>query len=271
MQIRQLEDEVGGQLFTRTSRAVELTEPGRLLLPKARRLLDQADRTLHETRRSVLGEDGSLRIGFAGVAAYSGVLPSDLVAFHDTHPKVEIQLSELDPAAVVSALTSGAIDLGYTPEIDPGLTAELDRVHRKRIAMTAAMRSNHPLAAHQHVTEASLQQETLIVPASRPEDATVVGRIQSSGRILGRVELVPSALGVLALAAAGIGVAVVPADTARLALPGLVFRPLSDAVGLDLVVISRPEETLGTVRAYRRMLDAAQADAHVAAVSVADG
>jgi DNA-binding transcriptional LysR family regulator len=43
MQIRALEEEIGGPLLVRTSRRVELTEAGELLLVEARRTLMQAD------------------------------------------------------------------------------------------------------------------------------------------------------------------------------------------------------------------------------------
>ena len=45
MQIRSLEEEIGGALFVRTSRNVELTRAGSLLLVEARRTLAQAERT----------------------------------------------------------------------------------------------------------------------------------------------------------------------------------------------------------------------------------
>lgn len=81
-QVQALEREVGGLLFTRTSRRVELTEAGELLLPEARRALAQADRALQVARRSVRGETGAVRIGFSGVAVLQDALSDDLRLFH---------------------------------------------------------------------------------------------------------------------------------------------------------------------------------------------
>jgi DNA-binding transcriptional LysR family regulator len=97
---------------------VELTESGRLLYAEARRTLDQAERALYVARQPVLGEAGSIRIGFAGVAAFSGVLPSDLRRFHDAHPKAEAEARELALDEVISELLGGSIDVGYTPEME---------------------------------------------------------------------------------------------------------------------------------------------------------
>ena len=247
VQIRQLESEVGGPLFVRTSRAVELTESGQLLYAEAQRALRQADRALHVARQSVLGGAGSIRIGFAGVAVFSGILPADLRAFHDAHRQVDIELHELPPAAVVSDLRSGAIDLGYTLDLDPALSFGLVQVRRTRIGMAAAVHDGHPLARQTTISRESLVDEILILPGAHSGDATLADRVRSGSDW---IRLVGSTLGVLALAAAGTGVAIVPADTEQLSVSGLVYRPIADLDGPELAIFTRPEETLGTVVAF---------------------
>ena len=64
MQIRSLEEELGGPLFLRTSRRVELTEAGALLRAEAQRTLDQAAHAQQVVQRSLRGEMGTVRIGF---------------------------------------------------------------------------------------------------------------------------------------------------------------------------------------------------------------
>jgi DNA-binding transcriptional LysR family regulator len=258
VQIRQLETEVGGPLLVRTSRSVALTEAGRLLYTEAARALDQAERALHVARQSVLGEAGSIRIGFAGVAAYSGDLPADLRRFHNTHPNVEIELRELPPAGVVDELHNGSIDLGYTPDLNPIESADLVRIHRKHIHLTAALCEDHPLCAAASISRDDLLDETLILPATNPADATVADRIRPPTHAgSARLRLVPTTLGVLTLAAAGIGVAVVPADTEHISITGLAYRPITDADGPEMTVLTRPDETLGPVLAFLNDLQAA--------------
>ncbi|MBK7705256.1 MAG: LysR family transcriptional regulator [Acidobacteria bacterium] len=63
MQIRQLEDEVGLQLFTRTPRRVILTEAGEYLLDRARRILREHDSAIAEISELAGAEYGRLRIG----------------------------------------------------------------------------------------------------------------------------------------------------------------------------------------------------------------
>ncbi len=65
MQIRQLEDEVGLPLFTRTPRRVILTEAGEYLLERARKILREHDSALAEIAEVAGAEYGRLRIGSA--------------------------------------------------------------------------------------------------------------------------------------------------------------------------------------------------------------
>ncbi|MDG3014229.1 LysR family transcriptional regulator [Speluncibacter jeojiensis] len=252
VQIQQLEAEIGGALLARSSRQVQLTEAGRLLYAEACRTLDQADRALYVTRQSVLGEIGSIRIGFAGVAAFSGVLPADLRTFHRAHPDVEIEIGEeLPPSGVVDELRSGAIDLGYTHDMESISPDEFTRTFRKRIELTAALPASHRLCAKDALSKADLDTETLIVPATDPGIASIAERIRpiAPGGSAG-VRLVPTTLGVLTLAAAGMGVAIVPEDTSLIALGDLVYRPIADVTGPDMVVLHRRGETFGPVLAF---------------------
>lgn len=251
-QVQALEREVGGSLFSRTSRRVELTEAGELLLPEARRALAQADRALQVARDSVHGETGTVRIGFSGVAVLQGVLSEDLRDFGRAHPRVGLTLSELPPAAQIQAVRDGALDLGYCPDLGLGDTDGLRVTRRATTPLSVALRTDHELASATAVTTSALSSHELIVFASGEEDETVLSRLwPAAEEDRSRVRLVGSTLGALALALAGTGVALVPTATERIALPGLTYRPLRGAPpGPDLLVIGRHDETSGAVRAY---------------------
>jgi len=63
-QIADLEREIGGALLNRASGRTRLTQHGQLFLAEARKTLLAADRAVEITNRSLLGEVGSLSIGF---------------------------------------------------------------------------------------------------------------------------------------------------------------------------------------------------------------
>jgi DNA-binding transcriptional LysR family regulator len=63
-QIRQLEAELGVRVFARTTRTVELTPAGELLLARARRILADVDTASVDVQRAERGEIGRLSVGF---------------------------------------------------------------------------------------------------------------------------------------------------------------------------------------------------------------
>ncbi|MFJ6530547.1 LysR substrate-binding domain-containing protein [Streptomyces longwoodensis] len=251
-QVQNLEREVGGPLLARTSRRVELTEAGKLLLAEARRALAQADRALSVARKSVNGEIGEVRIGFSGVAVLEGVLPADLRRFHRAHPRVELLLTELPPAAQIQGVRDGTLDIAYSADFDLDDVDDLVLTRRVGTSLSIAVWRDHPLARATTVTAADLMDEELIVVAADEGDETLLTRLQISPREhRAGIHLVSGSLAVLALAAAGAGVAVVPTPTERIALPDITYRPLhATSTGLDVVTLNRSDELAGPVRAF---------------------
>src|SRR5258708_24543155 len=70
LQIRQLEKELGTQLFRRRTRGVELTDAGKLMLEEARVILKQVETAKTGVRRRARGETGRLIVGSAGATSF---------------------------------------------------------------------------------------------------------------------------------------------------------------------------------------------------------
>lgn len=250
MQIRALEEEIGGALFVRTSRRVALTEAGDLLLAEARRTLAQAERTKAVVQQSLRGETGSVRVGFAGNAVFTGKLMDDLRALHEGYPDVELQLVEMAPHLQGEAILAGELDVGYCPSSGLALDAQLSATKIGEWPMVLAMSAAHPLAAKKRVSLKTVAAEPLIVYADNDEDGLALLRRQlgSDAKIAQRVS---STLSVLAFAAAGLGVALVPAPLEHVSIPNLIYRPVVEKnLSADLLLVSRAEETSGAVRAF---------------------
>jgi DNA-binding transcriptional LysR family regulator len=64
-QIRDLEEELGVELFRRTAKSLALTEAGKLFLGEARAVLLRAEQAVETVRRMAKGERGKLRVGYA--------------------------------------------------------------------------------------------------------------------------------------------------------------------------------------------------------------
>ena len=111
-QIRQLEEELGVQLFHRTKRSVQLTEAGQLFLEEACQILTRAEQAIQIVQRADRGETGRLTLGFVGSATYS-VLPVVLKVFRKRFPEVLLSLHEMTTTQQVQALHEDRIHLGF--------------------------------------------------------------------------------------------------------------------------------------------------------------
>ncbi|RZA16965.1 MAG: LysR family transcriptional regulator [Proteobacteria bacterium] len=108
--IARLEDELGVQLFTRTTRRVEITAAGLTLLSEAREILDRI--LIAEKRVREVGalRRGKLRINFSSLAFYSA-LPKLLASYREHFPKVAIEMHEKTMRQIYSDLERGKVDL----------------------------------------------------------------------------------------------------------------------------------------------------------------
>ena len=108
MQIRRLEEVLGGAVFERLPRGVALTQMGRELLPYAERihaLLREAGEHLTSPRLS-----GTVRVGIVDEYVES-VVPTVLAAFNAAHPEVDVSVYCDFSDRQVEALAQDRIDL----------------------------------------------------------------------------------------------------------------------------------------------------------------
>ena len=111
-QIRRLEDEVGLALVERTTRTVRITDAGRLLLSRARRILaelDAADAELQTVR--------GLRAGHVSVGAMHSMGPIDitvvLAKFHDQYPEIGLTVREQSSEELAEMLRADELDIAF--------------------------------------------------------------------------------------------------------------------------------------------------------------
>lgn len=252
MQIKALEAELGGPLFVRTSRRVELTDAGELFMTEARRTLEQAEHAKLTVARAMRGETGRVRVGFAGNAIFSGRLIADLRLFHQRFPDAELMIHEVGPQNQVEAIRAGQLDIGYTP-ISSTLSAP--EIHVRRIGaweFLVAMTDDHPLAQHPRLTIGMLAGEPLVLyDAHDAHEHLFIMLTQKLGEQCHVAYRSGSTLSILAMAATGLGLALIPAPLQQVNIPGLVYRPLNEPdFTANLVLISRKQEPSAAVNAY---------------------
>lgn len=253
-QIRQLERELGVELFTRSTRRVDLTSAGAAYLKRVVTILDAVDDAGQQARRIADGVEGHLSIGCVGSATYS-VLPRLVRAMHDALPHLEISIrGEMLAPAQLAALRSGDIDIGLMrpPVADDGVRC----VTLRRDRLIAALPAGHPLARRDHLDIADLRDQDFIAHAGQGRSVMggVLAAVCADAGFAPRIRHEVSETSTLVtLVAAGLGVAVVPAPTADLDVAGVTYCPLRPAtLGVDLVAAHLGD---GASPAIERALD----------------
>src|SRR5262245_38334538 len=158
--IAQLERKLGTRLLDRSSRHVQLTSAGDVLLQHGRRLLGEADDAVGATRRAGAGETGSLRIA-VGPVPRDAVLPALRHALDERLPTLTVDVLEVAGDDIVDAVLHGAADAGLmlcAPERDD-IESKLLRVDHP----VAVFRREHPLAKRGEVTVEELAGHTLLL------------------------------------------------------------------------------------------------------------
>ena len=250
-QIQQLEAEMGCTLLTRTRRRVELTPAGAAFLRDARALLSELDGAVETARRIDAGQTGRIRINFVGSALVSTV-PELVQRFRASHPRVEVELHERSTVEQLRAIKAGSVDVGLIRaplEADADLVVET--IARERTV--AALAAKHPLAAMRRVPLRRLAAEPLVL---FPRDQApgfhdlLISSLADSGTTPQVVQYAPEMLTIIGLVAAGIGSSLVPASVERLALDGVVYRPVTGAPATELAAVRRAGDDSPLVRAF---------------------
>ena len=159
-QIKLLEEELEARLFIRSNTGLKLTEAGHLLLPYARRLLqDTSD--LQEMMASLKNnETGELRIACSSTSGRY-VLPLMVARFCTAYPSVRARILACQPRHMVEKLLVSDAHLGIVSSepVEPELQAQ--EFFRDAISLVAA--SSHRWVGRRSVEPAELLQEHFIM------------------------------------------------------------------------------------------------------------
>ena len=228
-QIRQLEEEIGVQLFERASNGTFLTGPGRIFLDHVHTIMAQVETAKTDARLAAGMKIGNLRVGWTTSGDFISFMPQAIHRFREAHPHVSIQLTEMISYRQIEAVTSGALDIGIMRqperELDDRLT--LHEIWRDRLVLV--VHSEDKLAQRRSVAIADLRDETFVAH-SRDSGMGINYVLHAMCRNAGFVPRIAQEGGsnsiILGLVAAGIGIGLVPSTLRMLELHGLSFVPI---------------------------------------------
>ena len=231
-QIRDLEAELGVELFRRTAKSLALTEAGKIFLIEARVVLSQAEKAVQTVRAIGMGERGQVRVGYAPSLTVE-LLPKALRSFERECPGVRVTLHDLSTEECVQRLTNRKLDVALTVRPSESSMRGLQFTRLKSYPLCCAVGVTHPLARKRSMSLAQLKQEKLIVLShdDYPEYHDWLGALFSPASFEPHVaQEYDSATGIIAAVEAGRGIAIVSMSMKCLTGPHVKLLPLAPAV-----------------------------------------
>ena len=142
--IRRLEQQLGVALFVRTTRRVELTVAGEVLVEGARAVVAAALDAVERVQQVTEGRAGRITIGFSTAAGGVPIVRQIIRTFAEAAPGVDIRTQEHDFGDPSAGLADGSVDAAFIfgPLPVEGLSS-LTLVREDRVV---AIRPEHPLA-----------------------------------------------------------------------------------------------------------------------------
>lgn len=213
MQIRQLELQLGVSLFHRTTRRVQLTREGELLLVCARRAVSELQTGLRQIKEATDIQRGGLSMACTPTVAATR-LPQILVAFQESYPGVTARVRELASAQMLDCIRRQEVDFGLGPRSAAASEFQFQPLLLDEIY--ALIPASLDLGSRKGISLAELSHMPTLLLAGSSELHGMLEKAQkTSGTTLNIKYEVQQVQTQIAMSAAGLGAAILP----RIAVP----------------------------------------------------
>lgn len=227
-QIRQLEEQLGVELFVRTKVGVTLTKAGAAFLPEARRTLAQAVRAVEAAQAARPAESGRFILGYTTVFDRSAI-PDVLEPLQKSFPSLRIITKGKHSISLVRDLKNGTMDVAFI-----GLHTEAKGLKVETLLqepLMVALPAHHALARKRKVSFDDLREESVF----RFERRLNPGFYDHCQAFFDSINFRPRTAPepddhhiLLGLIAEGRGIGLISASLQNVKRQGVVFRPIKE-------------------------------------------
>lgn len=226
--LRELERGLGIKLFERQHRGMYVTPAGRHFFENVRPGLDRLDYAVKSAGMIARGEAGALRVGLFSSMA-SGFMPTLLDAYRQTHPDIELLLTEADPRDLVHRVREQTLDIVFISGIP-----DIEDCHTRHFwseRLLVVIPDAHPLNERERIVWADLANDTFILNDSEPAIELhdhITRRLSGTGKHpkVRRHEVERDTL--LNMVARGLGISLIGDASTGLGVRGIKYRPIAD-------------------------------------------
>jgi LysR family hydrogen peroxide-inducible transcriptional activator len=159
-QLKKLEEYLGVKLVERHPKNVHLTEVGKEIVARARRMLNEGDEIVALARNNTDPLSGKLKIALIPtIGPY--LLPRVMLKLRKALPQLGLMLYEYQTEELLKRLRDGEIDLGILALAQDQEGLESRRLYREEF--TVALPSDNPLAQKHTIKASDLKGQTLLL------------------------------------------------------------------------------------------------------------
>jgi DNA-binding transcriptional LysR family regulator len=236
-QVGRLERELGVELLRRTTRRVEVTEAGELVLARARRALAEVDGVRADLDALQGLVRGTLRLG--GVPPVGPVHPAALIAdFSRAHPGIAVTVREDVAFTLLDQLRDGGLDL-VMAFVDPDALDALEGARLRDEELVVIAPPDHPFARAKRVRVERLAGEALVAYGAGSALRDALLALAPGGRVVAEANELET---LRELTARGLGVTLMPRSVVASHGDRLAIRPLSPRHALPVSLVWRAGE-----------------------------
>jgi len=179
-QLKELEQQMGTQLFHRMNKKMIITPVGQRMYELAKKVLPEVNKTSHEIKSMTNGLEGEIRISTECYTSYHW-LPPLMKKFNAEYPKVTIKVNMNATRNALENLLKGELDVGVTNDIIKDNHLEFTEICRDE--MVAVVSSSNPLSKKKYLAAEDFANENLIIYSGPLSTVTVYNKVLQPKRI----------------------------------------------------------------------------------------
>jgi len=265
-QIKELENQVQTLLLTRDARHIELTPAGQVFYERSKRILEDIDETVRQTRHVGQGAQGIIRVLHSSSVTLTPAIGALLNRLLAQFPGVSLDISKDSSENQALDIEEGRADLGLVrlPTLRKHANVIVRELYNEKLVV--AVSQDSPLAAQASTSIAALRDEAFVSIPHKDRGGLsylVAGMCLAQGFFPKAARALSRKTTQLHLIEANLGIAIVPDSMRLVAPPGVRFIGLPEEESQSTVALISPRAASGMVAAF--------ADAFVREMVAGDG
>lgn len=247
--IRELEHDLGMQLFERTTRSCILSAGGTSLYEEVHTVLQDLEDVYQHAREISAGKRGKLSIAVVPSLA-CGIITQAMGAFHRLYPGVRIQMLEELNCTIINAVKQSDVELGIAGVLDGDSEVAFMPLFSDRLVLVTPL--GHPALQSQITWQTISRYPFILIGLGSAERALQLSKVE----VTPAFDVVNMATAV-AMVRHGLGVTLIPSSAlAGLNMEGLHHEPMPGALARrELGILHRSRKPLGAAaRAFIEVL-----------------